>query len=100
MSRKHVKLHARRWARARQAVFRRDGWRCAQCGRAGRLECDHIDRDWRGDPFAMSNLQSLCRTCHVEKTRQKNRRESTPAEAEWRAMVVEMLSKIDNTGNP
>ena len=75
----------------RRAVFDRDGWRCVRCGRAGRLEADHIDRDWRGDPYDPANLQTLCRTCHIEKTRQENRREPTPAEAEWRDMVAEML---------
>ena len=99
MSRNHTRLHARRWARTRRAVFERDDWRCVQCGRAGRLECDHIDRDWRGDPYDPANLQTLCRTCHIEKTRQENRRPLTPGEAAWRALVVEMASKIDTRGD-
>ncbi len=58
-----------RWRQLRRQVFERDGWRCRQCGRAGRLECDHI-RNWReGGPFwSMHNLQALCRGCHIEKT--------------------------------
>ena len=99
MSRRHARLHAGQWAATRKAVFERDGWRCVKCNRAGRLECDHIDRDWRGDPYDPANLKTLCRPCHIEKTRRENRREPTPAEAEWRAMVDALMpSKIDNGG--
>ena len=42
MSRRHARLNAARWQATRRAVFERDGWRCVQCGRAGRLEADHI----------------------------------------------------------
>jgi len=93
MSRRHTRLNARRWAATRRAAFERDGWRCVQCGRAGRLECDHIDRDWQGDPYDPANLQTLCRLCHIEKTRQENRREPTPAEAAWRELVAEIMSE-------
>ena len=41
MSRHHTHLNARRWAAVRLAVFKRDGL-CVMCGRAGKLECDHI----------------------------------------------------------
>ena len=62
MSRNHVsRLHARRWARVRRAVLDRDGWRCRKCGKAGRLEVDHIVPDPGRDPFDMGNLQVLCR---------------------------------------
>ncbi len=90
MSRKHASLHAGRWAATRRACFDRDNWRCVACGRAGRLEADHIDRDWRGDPYDPDNLQTLCRTCHIEKTRRENRRPDTPAEAAWRELVREL----------
>ena len=32
----------RRWAVVRRTVLDRDGWRCVKCGKAGRLEVDHI----------------------------------------------------------
>ena len=51
MSRNHVRLHARRWARVRRAVLRRDRFRCQSCGRAGRLECDHIVPLDKGAPW-------------------------------------------------
>ena len=97
MSRNHLHLHARHWGRVRRAVLERDGWRCRKCGRAGRLEVDHVVPLKRGgDPLALDNLQALCRACHIEKTRRENRRPPTPAEAAWRRLVAEMLS----TGTP
>ena len=94
MSRHHAHLHAARWAATRRVIFRRDGWRCRKCGRAGRLECDHVTplRDG-GDPWDMANLQCLCRGCHIAKTRREGGRPRrlTPAEARWRALVAELL---------
>ena len=42
MSRHHTQLNARRWDAVRRAVFEGDGWCCVECGRAGRLEVDHV----------------------------------------------------------
>ena len=62
MSHLHVPLNARRWTAVRRAAFERDGWRCVECGKAGRLEADHIVPLKRGgDPWDPANLQSLCR---------------------------------------
>ncbi len=91
MSRKHVsRLHARRWARVRRAVFERDGWRCVQCGTAGKLECDHILKDPGIDPYDETNLQTLCVACHVQKTRTENTRPLTPDEEAWQEMLREI----------
>ena len=94
MSRHHTHLNARRWAAIRRAVFERDGWRCVMCGKAGRLECDHItplEREPGQDVYDPPDLQSLCRDCHISKTAKENRRELTPDEQAWRAMVTEIL---------
>ena len=94
MSRHHTHLNARRWAAVRRAVFERDDWRCVMCARPGRLECDHVvplEREPGQDPYDVNGCQTLCRGCHVEKTRQENRREPTPAEAAWCALVREIL---------
>ena len=73
-------------------MFERDGWRCRSCGRAGKLECDHIVPLRRGgDPWAVENLQALCRSCHVEKSRGDWRPPPTPAEREWRDFVAELI---------
>ena len=98
MSRHHVPLNARRWDAVRHAVFERDGWRCVECGRAGRLECDHItplEREPGQNSLDINGLQTLCRTCHIEKTRRENRRPLTDAEAAWRELVNEMLPETN-----
>ena len=72
----------------RRLVFDRDGWRCRKCKKAGRLEADHRDPDPGRDPFDMTNIQTLCRACHMAKTRGEN---TTPESAEqraWKALVV------------
>ena len=95
MSRNHVRFDRRRWALVRRAVFERDGWRCCECGRPGRLECDHVvslQRDPGQDVFALAGLQSLCRGCHIAKTRSENKRAAPgKSAAAWRALVAEML---------
>lgn len=64
-------IRSPRWKSVRLAVKRRDGWKCIQCGCAGRLEVDHV-KPVRTNPelaFEMSNLQTLCVSCHSRKTR-------------------------------
>ena len=88
MSREHRALDRRRWARVRRAVFRRDRYRCRKCGKAGRLECDHlVPLRAGGDPWDMANLESLCRTCHIAKTAAENRRPD-PERDRWREFVL------------
>ena len=93
MSRQHVaQIKTKRWQRVRKEVFVRDRYRCCACGRAGRLECDHIVPLQRGgDPYAFGNLQTLCVRCHLEKTARENRRVLTPAENEWRVLVADLM---------
>ena len=93
MSRHHRKhLPWRRWARVRRAVFECANWRCANCGRTGCLEADHIQPLHKdGDPWDPANLQALCRSCHIEKTKAENRREPTAAERAWRDLVDDLM---------
>ena len=94
MSYHHVHLKASRWAAVRHIVFERDNYRCNECGRAGHLECDHVrPLDKGGDPWDPDNLQTLCRSCHIAKTREENRRPLTEAEVAWRALVTEMIEE-------
>lgn len=94
MSRNHFGLHAARWSRVRRFVFKRDCYRCTRCGKAGRLECDHIKplADG-GEPYEPANLRTLCRGCHILVTRQQNRRPPTPNQAAWRALVAHNWSE-------
>ena len=74
-SRYHARLDVRRWAQVRRRVFDVTRWRCVDCGRAGRLECDHVVPLHRGgDPYDSGKLQTLCRTCHIDKTAGENTR--------------------------
>ena len=96
MSRHHTHLQARRWAAVRRAVLKRDGFRCVECGRAGKLEVDHIvpmQREPGQDPYDPNGLQALCRACHIEKTARENRRPLTPAELAWRSLVADLLTE-------
>lgn len=51
----------------REAVFKRDGWRCLWCGqRGGKLNADHI-KPFSQFPdlrFDLSNGRTLCVLCH------------------------------------
>ena len=86
LERAHPKrTNKRRWRALRWFVFDRDGWRCATCGRAARLELDHIaplrarpDLEW-----AEGNLQPLCKRCHLLKTQRENLRPNLERER-WR----------------
>ena len=78
----------RRWEQLRLEILHRDGYRCRTCGRAGRLEVDHITPISKGgDPWNPANLQSLCRGCHLDKTRRELARPEHPEAAAWRAFL-------------
>lgn len=92
MSRNHVKhgLNGNRWKRTRRRMTSRDKYRCRNCGRPGRLEVDHILPVSRGgSPWDPGNLQTLCRACHIDKTRQENEHHN-PDRDKWRAFVREL----------
>ena len=81
MSRHHDKLDPRRWARARRQAFERDGWRCCECGKTGRLEAHHEPPLEHGaDPYSVDGLRTLCRACHIERHRADR---MTPGRADW-----------------
>ena len=56
------------WRQVRYRTFRRDGWSCVKCGRRAR-EVDHIiPLSDGGNEFDLGNCQSLCKSCHMQKT--------------------------------
>ena len=94
MSSRHHRLNKRLWSRTRVQVFQRDAYRCRSCGKAGRLECDHVeplDRHPDQDVYNVDGLQTLCRSCHIAKSKGEARRTPTHEELVWRAMVEEMM---------
>ena len=98
MSRRHRLIDRRAWAVIRRLALDRDGWRCrmllpdgTRCGRAGRLEVDHvIPLDRGGPPLDLSNLQSLCRPCHFAKSSTENTR-SGPERLAWAAYMRDAI---------
>ena len=82
-----------RWRTLRRRILDAANWRCASCGRYGN-EVDHVvPLDRGGDPWDPENLQVLCRGCHIRKTARENRRELTPEQAAWRALVRSLVQK-------
>ncbi|MEM1039396.1 MAG: HNH endonuclease [Pseudomonadota bacterium] len=68
----------------------RDGWACVQCGTHIRLEVDHIKpvRDRPDLSFVLSNLQTLCGSCHARKTRIEVGHKPLPLERQrWRDLL-------------
>ena len=68
----------------------RDSWRCQKCGKAGRLECDHrVPMDAGGAVYDLTNLQTLCRGCHISKTRlEQGGKEAPPEVLAWRRYLT------------
>ena len=99
MSRHHERIPARLWRRLRSQVLIRDGWRCWRCERYGN-EVDHIrPLQFGGIATDPNNLQTLCRACHIAKTRGENRqrwkhRPASPAVAKWRRRVAELSGDV------
>lgn len=48
-------------------MFERDGYRCVQCGATEDLTLDHIVPIGHGGSMAVTNLQTMCRTCNHAK---------------------------------
>lgn len=63
------------YQRMREAVKRRDEYRCRVCGRGPddgvRLEVDHVVPWTQGGDDVMDNLVTLCKPHHNEKTKQE-----------------------------
>ena len=92
MSLHHERIPYRLWRRLRAQILARDNWRCQVCGRpAGKAEVDHIQAlQDGGEPTDPENLQTICRGCHIEKTRLENRKPDTLQRAAWRALTDEL----------
>jgi len=62
----------RHYSGRRDAVLKRDGYRCTKCGKGTDLVVHHKDGSGRGSSThnnALSNLVSLCRACHQREHR-------------------------------
>ena len=62
------KVNQSKWRRVRAYAIRRDK-ACRRCGATQNLEADHIRPLHKGGkPYELSNVQTLCRTCHRRRT--------------------------------
>lgn len=85
MAKRRLATNSRRWKAIRHKVLQRDNFKCRQCGRRAELEIDHIRPVKSGGDDRPSNLQTLCRECHIKKTSRENTRD--PKRIEWKNFV-------------
>jgi hypothetical protein len=67
-------MDSHRWKKVRAAARRRDGGcvRRDEGGCYGRLEVHHVVRPRHGgDPYALSNLRTVCRGHHTQEERRR-----------------------------
>jgi len=50
---------------------KRDGYLCKRCGSSEDLEVDHIVEVIDGGENTLENLQTLCKNCHLKKTKKE-----------------------------
>lgn len=66
-----------KWKRKRQQILKRDGYRCVECARYGKIrgadEVHHIKHydEFQELAFVDSNLVSLCKACHNAQHKEK-----------------------------
>ena len=93
--RKSRGLNSSAWRLLRMKTLHRDGFRCRHCGKAGKLEVDHILPIWKGGTDREENLQTLCRADHLRKTRRENAKPMTPAEKRWARLVDHLAAVVE-----
>ena len=83
------------WKALRLAARRRDGWRCVTCGSRHRLEVDHtVPVERRPDlALVLDNLKTLCRNCHIAKTRADRGVMQSPERRAWADAVKRLCVK-------
>ena len=87
MSRHHRKTSNREWDWIRLKVLQqRDGRRCQECHKAGRLEVHHLKQLQDGGDNALDNLKTLCRDCHIR----AHARPVSAGTASWQFFVDEL----------
>lgn len=61
-------------SRLRHEVFKRDNYKCVECGKTKEqttLHCDHILPVAQGGSDELDNLQTLCQSCNLAKSNRK-----------------------------
>ena len=94
--RKAVRPTSKAWGAARLKALDRDNWHCVKCGKYGRLEVDHIiPLEDGGELYELSALQSLCRGCHLAKSkRERSVKLDSPDVRAWKAKLAENVPPV------
>ena len=82
----HGRRYPAGWGRFRRYILERDAYRCAECGKPGRLEVSHIVavKDRPDLELVASNCRALCRTCHLA----VDAKPIPPEVKAWREFVI------------
>ena len=83
MSKLHRRTHNREWERVRRQALERDGHRCRECGKPGRLEVHHLLHLQSGGTNELENLRTLCRSCHIAIHKKA-------VDADWEALLGDL----------
>ena len=71
----HERGYGYQWRKTRKLIFKRDGYICVPCNKAGRVtpstQVDHVKPKYLGGTEDWANLQSICEDCHKLKTAQE-----------------------------
>ena len=83
-------LHTARWRRLRRHILARDSWTCQACGKLlGMAQVDHVVPVVKGGAvFDPANLQAICVSCHIAKTRVDKGQLPDPEREAWARYVA------------
>jgi 5-methylcytosine-specific restriction enzyme A len=69
---RHERGYGTAWEKVRDEALKRDKRLCQPCLKNGRVTSanavDHIEPKAKGGTDDLANLQSICRSCHLDKT--------------------------------
>ena len=82
----------RAYRRLRRRILDERGWRCEDCGRAGRLELHHVIEVADGGTDHPDNLKVLCKGCHMAAHGRKPDGLAA-ARRQWRAEIARRLAE-------
>lgn len=85
--------NTRAWKEARKAALDAAGWRCERCHVPGRLEVHHKISIFEDFSLALtlSNLEVLCRSCHIAHHRaEKDTKSEARVPEPWLDFVNEL----------
>lgn len=60
-------IHIKYMALNHQNIYKRDGFKCAYCGKNDNLTWDHIIPESKGGKNSWTNLVTCCKTCNQKK---------------------------------